>query len=122
MLSISGSSRIFLFMQPTDMRKSFRGLSALIYRYRGRPEDGAYYVFVNRVRTHVKVLYWDGDGLAIWYKRLEKGRFVMPRADGERVELSRRRLAMLLEGIVPLRTKPRFSLKKVPVSASYAVK
>jgi len=112
MLSIPGSTPIFLFMQPTDMRKSFHGLSALIYAHRGRPESGAYYVFVNRCRTHVKVLYWDGDGLAIWYKRLEKGRFVMPRAEGDRVELDRRRLAMLLEGIIPLHTKPRFSLKK----------
>jgi transposase len=117
MLSISGISRIFLCMEPTDMRKSFRGLSGLIYLHLGRPEDGSYYVFVNRRRTHVKVLYWDGDGLAIWYKRLEKGRFVMPRAEGHRVELDRRRLAMLLEGIVPLRIKPRFSLKKVPDSA-----
>ena len=112
MLTLSGSNRIFLFMQPTDMRKSFRGLSALVYRHAGRPEDGSYYVFVNRVRTHVKVLYWDGDGLAIWYKRLEKGSFVMPQLDGDRVELDRRALAMLLEGIVPLRMKKRFSLLK----------
>ena len=112
MLSVAGNSRIFLYMQPTDMRKSFRGLSALVYAHLGRPEDGAYYVFVNRVRTHVKVLYFDGDGLAIWYKRLEKGRFVMPRADGDRVELDRRRLAMLLEGITALKTTPRFSLRK----------
>jgi len=117
MLSIGGNSRIFLYLQPTDMRKSFRGLSALIYQHRGRPEDGAYYVFVNRARTHIKVLYFDGDGLAIWYKRLEKGRFVMPRAVGARVELDRRRLAMLLEGITPLKTHPRFSLKKPAVCA-----
>ena len=112
MLTLSGSNPIFLFMQPTDMRKSFRGLSALVYRHAGRPEDGSYYVFVNRTRTHVKVLYWDGDGLAIWYKRLEKGRFVIPQAEGDRVELDRRALTMLLEGIVPLRMKKRFSLPK----------
>ena len=112
MLSICGSSRIFLYMKPTDMRKSFRGLSALVYLHRGRPEDGAYYVFVNRRRTHLKVLYWDGDGLAQWYKRLERGRFVIPPSAGDRVELDRRELSMLLEGIVPLRTGPRFSLEK----------
>lgn len=111
MLSITGGSRIFLCMSATDMRKSFRGLSALVYQHRGQPEDGSYYVFVNRIRTHVKVLYWDMDGLAIWYKRLEKGRFVMPRMQGNRVELDRRQLAMLLEGIIPLRTGSRFSLK-----------
>ena len=112
MLSVAGSSRILLYTGPTDMRKSFRGLSALIYQHLGRPEDGSYYVFVNRRRTHVKILYFDGDGLAIWYKRLEKGRFIMPRMQGDRVELDRRRLAMLLEGIVPLGTTRRFSLKK----------
>jgi transposase len=112
MLSVAGSSRIMLYMQPTDMRRSFRGLSALIYQHLGRPEDGSYYVFVNRPRTHVKILYFDGDGLAIWYKRLEKGRFVMPRMQADRVELDRRQLAMLLEGIIPLRTSRRFQLKK----------
>jgi len=112
MLSISGSSRIYLYLKPTDMRKSFRGLCALVYQHLDRPQDGAYYVFVNRVRTHVKVLYFDGDGLAIWYKRLERGRFVMPGANGDRVRLDRRQLAMLLEGIVPLRTTRRFSLEK----------
>ena len=112
MLSIAGSSRIFLFMSPTDMRRSFRGLSALIYQHQGTPADGSYYVFVNRVRTHVKVLYWDGDGLAIWYKRLEKGRFIMPKLEGDRVELDRRRLVMLMEGVTPLRTAARFSLPK----------
>lgn len=109
-------------MQPTNMRKSFRGLSALVYQHLGRPEDGAYYVFVNRRRTHVKILHWDGDGLAIWYKRLEKGCFVMPRAEGSRVELDRRRLTMLLEGIVPLRTKARFSLKKTSSETDSALK
>lgn len=101
-----------LYMQPTDMRRSFRGLCALIYQHLGRPEDGSYYVFVNRPRTHVKILYFDGDGLAIWYKRLEKGRFVMPPMQADRVELDRRQLAMLLEGIIPLRTSRRFQLEK----------
>jgi transposase len=96
MLSVAGSSRIMLYMQPTDMRRSFRGLSALIYQHLGRPEDGSYYVFVNRPRTHVKILYFDGDGLAIWYKRLEKGRFVMPRMQADRVKRDRRQLAMHL--------------------------
>ncbi len=111
MLSIAGSNRIFLCLHATDMRKSFHGLSALVYRHLGQPQDGAYYVFVNRRRTHVKILYWDGDGLALWYKRLEKGQFSMPEARGDRVELARRQLAMLLEGVVPLKTKPRFRLE-----------
>lgn len=115
MLNVAGDRRILLYLPPTDMRKSFRGLAGLVHRHLGRPEDGSHYVFVNRARTHAKVLYWDGDGLAIWYKRLEKGRFAVPRLAGDRAELSRRDLAMLLEGIVPLAKLPRFVLEK-PVS------
>lgn len=94
------------------MRKSFRGLSALIYAHLGRPEDGAYYVFVNRRRTHVKVLYFDGDGLAIWYKRLAQGQFTLPEASGEKVALTRRTLSLLLEGVTPRRLNRRFSLSE----------
>jgi transposase len=112
MLSIAGGSRIFLCLRPTDMRRSFRGLSALVYEWLGRPQDGAYYVFVNRRRTHVKIMYWDGDGLAVWHKRLEKGCFAVPAAQGDRVVLDRRRLALLLEGVTPLRLGPRFSLNE----------
>jgi len=110
-LSIAAASPIFLCAAPTDMRRSFSGLSALVYQHLGRPESGAYYVFVNRLRTRVKILYWDGDGLALWYKRLEKGRFILPAFSGARVALDRRQLSMLLEGVVPLRTAPRFRLE-----------
>ena len=103
-------ARILLCLRPTDMRRSFTGLSAVVYEHLGRPDDGAYYVFVNRRRSHVKILYWDGDGLALWYKRLEKGRFTVPPSRDGRVELDRRHLALLLEGVVPLRLKPRFRL------------
>lgn len=108
MLTISGNSRIFLFRGKTDMRKSFTGLCALIYQHRQRPNDGSYYVFVNRLKTHIKILYWDGDGLALWYKRLEKGTFIIPDGSAENVVLSRRQLSMLMEGIVPQKTKVRF--------------
>ena len=116
MLSIGGASRIVLCLRPTDMRRSFTGLSALVYEQLGRPDDGAYYVFVNRRRSHVKILYWDGDGLALWYKRLEKGRFLVPPCRDGRVEMDRRHLSMLLDGVEPLRLKPRFrrSDKKAP--------
>ena len=110
MLSAHGGSRILLYLGVTDMRQSFCGLNALVYRHRGRPEDRSYYVFVNRTRTRVKIMYWDGAGLALWYKRLEKGCFVMPEHDGQTVALDRRRLALLLEGVIPLRLKPRFQL------------
>lgn len=114
MLSVQGGSRVLLYLGATDMRLSFRGLSAVVYRHLGQPADGAYYVFVNRSRTRVKILYWDGDGLALWYKRLEKGCFVMPEGAGPTVVLDRRRLALLLEGVIPLRLKPRFELAPSP--------
>ena len=112
MLSISANTGIFLYLEPTDMRKSFHGLSGLVYAHLGFPQDGNYYIFVNRRRTHVKILYWDGDGLAVWYKRLEKGQFVVPKHQGKKLVLDRRELALLLEGVIPLRKEGRFHLKK----------
>jgi len=109
MLTINGNSQIYLFRNKTDMRKSFCGLCTLVYQHRQVPNDGSYYVFVNRTKTHIKILYWDGDGLALWYKRLEKGTFVIPDDPGDTVVLERRQLAMLMEGIIPKKTKARFS-------------
>jgi transposase len=77
-----------------------------------RPEDGSYYVFVNRSRTHLKILYWDGDGLALWYKRLEQGRFGVLGCEGSRIELDRRTLSLLLDGVSAVRQQRRFSFKK----------
>jgi transposase len=110
MLSV-GSRPIFLHQGAADLRNSFAGLGGLVEReFPGHLLAGGLFVFVNRRRTLVKVLYWDGDGLALWCKRLEKGTFrVSP--DG-RSELSRREFAMLLEGIRPKRLHSRFSLGK----------
>lgn len=96
-----------LYRQPTDMRKSFNGLSALVARHFDEPLlEGGYFLFVNRRRTMLKVLYWDQDGLALWYKRLEKGTFkVNWRGDGT---LSRREFSLLLEGVTPKRMNQRF--------------
>jgi|TARA_Y100000310_G_C20499324_1_gene723138 transposase len=92
------------------MRKSFDGLSALVESaFPGRLLTDSLFVFVNRRRNLLKLLYWDGDGLVQWYKRLEEGTFrVAP--DG-RSELSRREFIMLLEGIGPGRMLPRFALR-----------
>ena len=104
-----GANRIYLHAEPTDMRKSFNGLSALVRA--SFPESlltGASFVFVNRRRTHLKALYWDGDGFVIFHKRLERGTFRV-RWDG-RSELTRREFTLLLEGVAPLRLHRRFSL------------
>ena len=77
------------------MRKSFCGLSGLVDAYLGCPQNGDYYLFVNCRRPNVKILYWCGDGLALWYKRLEKGQFVLPEHRGKKLVLDRRDLALL---------------------------
>jgi len=72
------------------------------------PLSGSLFVFVNRRRSMVKLLYWDRDGLALWYKRLERGCFILPErrtADGL---IERRDLSMLLEGIVPQKVGERY--------------
>jgi len=97
------------------MRCSYHGLSALVYQAGREPQDGTHYVFVNRLATQVKILRWDGDGLTIWGKRLERGRFRVPEPRQGRVEIDRRTLSMLLEGVTPRRLSPRFTLNNKTV-------
>lgn len=76
MLSFSGSLKIFVALAPCDMRKSFNGLYAAVSeKLQADPLSGALYLFTNKKRTHLKILYWDGSGLWILAKRLEKGTF-----------------------------------------------
>jgi len=97
--------RAYVCAQPVDMRKAIDGLVALVQPvFQADPLSGHLYVFVSRSRTKVKILYWDRHGFALWYKRLEQGRF--PRPD----ELARRGLSLAelsawLEGIDLSRTK-----------------
>ena len=79
MLSISRTTRVFLATEPTDMRKGFDGLFALVENViREDPFSGHLFVFRNRRRDRLKVLWWDTDGLAIFYKRLECGNYQFP--------------------------------------------
>lgn len=94
--------RVFLCIEPTDMRKGFDTLARLVREGLGQdPLSGHLFLFVGRRRDRVKLLYWDRDGYALWYKRLEKGTFRMPaaQAGAHHVELKASELAMLLEGI-----------------------
>lgn len=111
MIGISGDARIFLFTAPTDMRKSFFGLCKVVYDHSAIPHDGAYYVFLNKPKNKVKILYWDGDGFAMWYKSLQKSCFTLLQKDEGKIGINRRDLSMILEGVEPLKIKPRFSLK-----------
>lgn len=109
MLALTGAARIYLYRGVTDLRKSFDGLAGLV-RGEGLADvfGGGLFVFVNRRRTLVKILYWDRDGFAIWAKRLERGTYRMPRGEGTQAEISAGELAMLLEGITPLRVSRRW--------------
>jgi transposase len=79
MLSLPPSVRIFVATQPADLRRSFDGLAALVRDFlAGDPLSGHLFVFRNKRGDRLKVLYWDRDGLAIWYKRLEEGTFDFP--------------------------------------------
>ena len=91
------------------MRKSYDGLAGLLANCFPEVElEGSLFVFMNRRQTQLKALYWDGDGYAIWAKRLRKGCF--RKLDGEPASISRRELTMLLEGITPRRLNKRFRL------------
>lgn len=107
MLAFPGKARLFLYQEPTDMRNGFEGLSAIVNTvFHGELMSGAYFVFLNRPRNIMKVLYWDSDGLAIWNKRLEKGHFA--KRQHQDVVLERREFFMLLEGITPRRLQKRY--------------
>jgi len=101
MISLPSAVRVFLCARTVDMRKSFDGLSGLVQECFGQDLlDGHLFLFVNRRRDRLKVLYFDHDGLAIWYKRLEAGSFQLPdagRQDG--IELRPAQLALILSGI-----------------------
>jgi transposase len=101
MLSLPLPVRIFLCTQPADMRRSFDGLAQLVREFLGAdPLSGHLFVFRSRRGDRLKLLYWDTDGLAIWYKRLEKGTFRFPAADaGHGVEIRAADLTMLLDGV-----------------------
>ncbi len=104
MLSLPPSVRIFLCLEVTDMRRGFDGLAAMTSELVGEdPLSGHLFVFRNRRRDRVKILYWDRDGYALWYKRLERGHFNFPialsRRGARRVEVNASDLLMLLDGV-----------------------
>ena len=96
------AGRIYLCTAPTDMRKGFDTLAVLVREFLGQdPLSRHLFLFISRRRDRLKILYWDADGFALWYKRLEQGTFRSPRVNAEdaSVELKASELAMLLEGI-----------------------
>jgi transposase len=103
MLSFTGSLKIFVALDPCDMRKGFNGLYGLVgQRLQEDPRAGALYVFSNRRHTRLKMLYFDGTGLWVLTKRLEKGTFSWPcRMEGQatKLKLTPEALALLTDGV-----------------------
>jgi transposase len=102
MLSLPANVRLYLCTTPTDMRKSFDGLHTLVQQvFQLDPLDGHLFLFFNRRGDRVKILWWDRDGLALFYKRLEAGTYQLPvvAGDAQGVEIDATQLALLLGGV-----------------------
>ncbi|MGM0488541.1 MAG: IS66 family insertion sequence element accessory protein TnpB [Planctomycetota bacterium] len=102
MLSVPANVSIYLCTKATDMRKGFDGLHSLVRQVFDRdPVDGHLFLFVNRRRDRVKMLWWDRDGMALFYKRLEAGTYQLPavKDNTEGVEIDATVLSMMLNGV-----------------------
>jgi transposase len=127
MISLPHAVRIFLHTPPTDLRKGFDSLFGLVTSaFALDPTSGHLFLFVNRRRDRLEILYWDRDGLAIWYKRLESGSFQLPvvARDAVSMEITSTQLALILSGI-DLRSarqrkryrRPKPELENRPISS-----
>lgn len=102
MLAFPAAIRIYVAVQPVDMRKSFNGLwAAVTEQLKEDPKSGAVYCFINRERSRLKLLYWDGTGVWVLAKRLEQGRFSWTASTDARskIALAPEALAMLVSGV-----------------------
>jgi transposase len=117
MLSVSSQVRIFLARDPVDMRKSFHGLVGLTESVlRKDPLSGHLFVFINRRRDRIKLLYWGVTGFCIWYQQLEQGSYQLPDAatadEREGIEITASQLSLILDGIdlSSIRQRARYQL------------
>jgi transposase len=109
MLTLPPSTRVFVATQPADMRRSFDGLLALARDHLGHhdPLAGHLFVFRNKRGDRLKVLWWDRDGLAMFYKRLEIGSFTFPTPapEAKQIEMTSADLQLVLQGIDPAKVQ-----------------
>ena len=115
MFSLGSSHRFYLYCDHCDMRKSFDGLCGLVTSAMGaNPTSGEVFVFLNRTRTHLKLLHWEKGGFVLYYKRLETGTFLPPalKSNLKSNELSWADLVLMVEGIQVVKSiqKKRYSL------------
>jgi transposase len=104
MIALPPQIRVFLYRLPTDMRKSFHGLVALTESALMQdPLSGSLFVFLNRRRDRIKILYWGQTGFCIWYQQLQKGTYQLPDEasleERQAVEVTRSQLSLILDGI-----------------------
>ena len=119
MIALPPHIRVFLYRLPTDMRKSFNGLVALTESVlKQDPLSGSLFVFLNRRRDRIKILYWGQTGFCIWYQQLQRGTYQLPTEDAlkelETIEVTRPQLSLILDGIdlSSARQRMRFQLPK----------
>lgn len=110
MLNLPLPVKVFWCLAPTDMRKSFDGLAAIVAeQLKHDPLSGHLFIFSSKRRDRIKLLHYERGGMVIWYKRLEEGTFAAPQpaGDGQSVQLSAEELALILSGIDLADTKRR---------------
>ena len=115
MLHLSASCNYYLFSGHTDMRKGFDSLSGIVKSQMTLDAlNGAVFIFMNRRRTHIKLLLWEGDGFAIYYKRLEKGSYELPAGTGQSstIAMDAQQLQFILQGVSLKKISLRPRLKK----------
>jgi transposase len=119
MIALPPQVRVFLYRRPTDMRKSFHGLVALTESaLKKDPLSGSFFVFVNRRRDRIKILYWGQTGFCIWYQQLQQGTYQLPSHDSldeqDTLEVTRSQLSLILDGIdlSSVRQRRRFQLHR----------
>ena len=99
MLSILQGLKIYISNEPADMRKSIDGLASIIDEQGEDVGSGNLYLFFNRYKNRVKVLFWDRNGFVLYYKRLEKGKFQLKPLPDDAMEISKQQLTWLLAGL-----------------------
>ena len=123
MLNFPPGIQVFMALDPVDMRKSFDGLSAAVQTVFARDVlDGHLFLFLNRRRDRIKIIWWDRDGLAIWMKRLEAGSYELPRhaSESKHLRLEATQLALLLNGVqlASVKQRRRYVLKQRAAAAA----
>jgi transposase len=101
MLQLTVESKIYVYVEPIDMRRSIDGLSVLLAdSYQQNPQTGDLFIFTNKQRNKIKLLFWDRNDFALYYKKMERGRFCYsPRLAGEKLTISVSQLRALLMGL-----------------------